>query len=49
MLIERIAFVLGLALGPLLTWCGVGLDLLWTGVLGGVIAYGIHRWRRTAA
>jgi hypothetical protein len=44
-LVDRIAFGLGLAIGPLLTWYHVQLDLLWTGIGGGVIAYGIHRLR----
>jgi hypothetical protein len=32
-------------LGPLLAWWHVGLDLLWTGIVGGSVAYGIHRLR----
>jgi hypothetical protein len=27
----------------LLAWWQVGLDLLWTGAVGGSAAYGIHR------
>jgi predicted branched-subunit amino acid permease len=45
-LVDRIAFGLGLVIGPLLTWYHVQLDLLWTGIGGGVIAYAIHRLRR---
>ncbi len=48
-LVDRAAFVMGLALGPLLTWYRVDLDLMWTGVLGGTIAYVIHRLRGIAA
>jgi hypothetical protein len=48
-LVDRIAFGLGLVIGPLLTWYHVQLDLMWTGIGGGVIAYGIHRLRGTAS
>jgi hypothetical protein len=48
-LVDRIAFGLGLVIGPLLTWYHVQLDLMWTGIGGGVIAYGIHRLRRIAS
>ena len=44
-LLDRAAFVIGVVAGPLLAWQHVELDLLWSGVIGGVIAYGIHRWR----
>jgi hypothetical protein len=37
--------VLGLIIGPVLTAANVGLDLMWTGIAGGTIAYGIHRLR----
>ncbi|MGI8525589.1 MAG: AzlC family ABC transporter permease [Pseudolabrys sp.] len=47
-LVDRAAFVLGLAFGPLLAWYQVNLDLMWTGVLGGSIAYAFHRWRGLA-
>lgn len=43
---DRLAMLAGLALGPLLAFCGVGLDLLWTGLVGGTAAYAIHRLRR---
>jgi predicted branched-subunit amino acid permease len=45
-LVDRLAFGLGLVIGPLLTLNQVGLDLMWTGLIGGAIAYGIHRLRR---
>lgn len=48
-LVDRIAFVLGIVLGPLLAWYQVGLDLMWTGLLGGGIAYAAHRLRKAAA
>ena len=47
--IEKIALVLGLILGPLLAYWQVGLDLLWTGVIGGSIAYAYGRYRRGAS
>ncbi len=48
-LVEKIALVLGLILGPLLAYWQVGLDLLWTGVIGGSIAYAYGRYRRSAS
>jgi predicted branched-subunit amino acid permease len=45
LMVDRLALVLGLALGPLLTYWHVGLDLMWTGVVGGSLAYGFHRLR----
>lgn len=44
-MIEKLAFVLGLVIGPVLTYFQVGLDLLWTGISAGLIAYGVHRLR----
>ena len=44
-LVDRLALGIGLVVGPLLAWYQVGLDLMWTGVIGGTIAYGIHRLR----
>jgi predicted branched-subunit amino acid permease len=44
-LLDYIAFGLGMVLGPLLAWYQVGLDLMWSGVIGGVAAYGIYRLR----
>jgi predicted branched-subunit amino acid permease len=43
--LDYIAFGLGMVLGPLLAWYQVGLDLMWSGVIGGAVAYGIHRLR----
>jgi len=48
-MVDRLALVLGLILGPLLAYWQVGLDLMWTGVVGGSLAYGIHRLRQAAA
>ena len=44
--VERLAFALGLVLAPVLTALDIGLDLLWSGVIGGTIAYGAYRRRR---
>ena len=44
-LVDRVALVLGLVISPLLTWWGIGLDLLWTGIVGGTVAYGVYRLR----
>jgi len=47
-MIDRLALVLGLVLGPLLSYWHVGLDLMWTGVIGGSLAYAVHRLREAA-
>jgi predicted branched-subunit amino acid permease len=49
MMVDRLALVLGLLIGPLLTYWQVDLDLMWTGVVGGTLAYAIHRLREAAA
>jgi predicted branched-subunit amino acid permease len=48
MLVDRLALVLGLILGPVLTTMHVDLDLMWTGVVGGTLAYVAHRLRGVA-
>ena len=48
MMADKLALVLGLALGPLLAYWQVQLDLMWTGVIGGSIAYAAHRVREAA-
>src|SRR6185437_5482751 len=48
-MIDRLALVIGLVLGPLLTYWHIGLDLMWSGVVGGSLAYAVHRLRRIAA
>lgn len=40
---DWLALVFGIVIGPLLAAWGIGLDLLWTGVVGGSLAYGIYR------
>ena len=48
LLVDRLAFVFGIVLGPLLAALDVNLDLLWSGVIGGTLAYLPYRWRRAA-
>jgi predicted branched-subunit amino acid permease len=45
-LVDRLAFAFGLVLAPILATLNVDLDLLWSGVVGGTLAYMIYRWRR---
>jgi predicted branched-subunit amino acid permease len=44
-LIDRIAFGLGLVVGPVLAAQKIGLDLMWTGLVAGTAAYVVHRLR----
>jgi predicted branched-subunit amino acid permease len=44
-LADWLALGFGLVLAPLLVWWQVGLDLIWTGIVGGSLAYGIQRLR----
>jgi len=44
-LADWLALAIGVVLGPLLAWWQIGLDLLWTGIVGGSLAYGLHRLR----
>ena len=46
LLLEKAALGLGLVIGPVLAFSRVEFDLLWTGVIGGTLAYVLHRWRR---
>ena len=48
-MVDRLALILGLIIGPLLVYWHIGLDLMWTGVVGGSLAYGVHRLRQAAA
>ncbi|HWK00619.1 MAG TPA: AzlC family ABC transporter permease [Xanthobacteraceae bacterium] len=45
-LVDYLALILGLVLAPLFVWLKLPLDLLWAGLLGGGIAWLIHRWKR---
>jgi predicted branched-subunit amino acid permease len=46
-LIDGLSFGLGLVIGPILAAQKVGLDLMWTGLIAGSVAYGVHRLRET--
>ncbi len=43
---DKAAYVIGVVMAPLLAWAGVGLDLMWTGLAGGTVAYGVYRLTR---
>lgn len=47
-LLDRLAFALGLVLGPLFAWWQLGLDLMWSGIAAGTAAYVVHRVREAA-
>ena len=47
MMVDKLALVLGLLLGTLLTYFHLQLDLMWTGMVGGTLAYLVHRFRET--
>lgn len=46
-LVDRLSLIFGLILGPILAYSAVSLDIMWSGIIGGTLAYGVHRlWRR---
>src|SRR5437868_8576416 len=47
-LIDRLAFALGLIVSPVLVAYKIGLDLMWTGLIAGTVAYVVHRIREAA-
>jgi predicted branched-subunit amino acid permease len=49
LMVDKLALALGLVMGTLLTATHVQLDLLWTGIGGGTLAYVVHRLREAAA
>jgi hypothetical protein len=49
MLVDRVALLLGLILGPILASLDVDLDLMWTGVVGGSVAYALYRFCEATA
>jgi predicted branched-subunit amino acid permease len=49
MMVDKLGLALGLLIGPLLTILNVDLDLMWTGLVGGTIAYFVHRIREATA
>ena len=44
-LIDGLAFGLGLVVAPIVAAQKIGLDLMWTGLIAGSIAYAVHRLR----
>jgi len=44
-LLDGLAFGLGLVVGPMVAASKIGLDLMWTGLIAGTIAYVVHRIR----
>jgi AzlC protein len=48
MMVDKLGLIFGLLLGPVLTAMHVDLDLMWTGVVGGTLAYLVHRLREAA-
>jgi hypothetical protein len=48
-MMDKLALVLGLLLGTILTATHVQLDLMWTGIGGGTLAYIVHRLREATA
>ncbi len=49
MMVDKLGLIFGLALGPVLATLHVDLDLMWTGVVGGTLAYFVHRLREATA
>jgi predicted branched-subunit amino acid permease len=49
LMLEKAALGLGLVIGPVLAFSHVEFDLLWTGVIGGTLAYGLDRVQRRSA
>ncbi|MET0277292.1 MAG: AzlC family ABC transporter permease [Pseudorhodoplanes sp.] len=45
LLVDRLALILGLVLGPILAYRNIELDVMWAGVGGGTLAYLVHRVR----
>ena len=46
LLSDRLALVFGILLGPIFALTIPGMDLVWTGLVGGILAYGIGLYRR---
>jgi len=47
---DKAAMIIGLVLGPVFFLTLPGMDLLWTGLIGGTLAYAVTRfWRRRSA
>jgi predicted branched-subunit amino acid permease len=48
LMVDRLALALGFVIGPVLASAKIELDLLWTGIAGGTLAYAVHRLREAA-
>jgi len=48
-MLDRLALGLGLVIGPVLVYFRIGLDIMWTGLIAGTVAYAIHRLRGARA
>jgi predicted branched-subunit amino acid permease len=48
LLVDRLALAFGLIIGPVFASAKVELDLLWTGIIAGTLAYALHRLREAA-
>ena len=44
-LLDGLSFALGLVVGPIVAAQKIGLDLMWTGLIAGTMAYAVHRIR----
>src|SRR4029079_10467611 len=42
-LLDGLSFALGLVVGPIVAAQKIGLDLMWTGLIAGTMAYAVHR------
>jgi hypothetical protein len=49
LMVDKLALAIGVVLGTALTAWHVELDLMWTGLGGGTLAYLIHRVREATA
>jgi predicted branched-subunit amino acid permease len=48
MMVDKLALVFGLVIGPALAYLQTPLDLMWTGIVGGTVAYLANRVREAA-
>ena len=48
-LLDKAALAAGIVIGPVLALNHVPFDLLWTGIVAGTLAYGLHRMQRARA
>lgn len=47
LLVDRLALLFGLILGPILAYQSIELDVMWAGIAGGTLAYLAHRVRNS--